>query len=357
MPRDLLRAAATVPAFARALPLAAHRLRSAGRLDDADRDERSLGLVTLDWAAARVASVARDLAVVGAVAREAGTRAFLCKGAALHGLVYADPAARPMADVDLFVPEDDVPAFHRALLARGFVPAADAGDRVLAYAASRGDPWLLDLGYRSPEAGTVVEVKADPIGVGLPIRRLDVLSEGGEPSPCYAGFLLPSAEAMALQSAFSLSRRETFDLLAYAEMAAFLRARRAALDPGRALGLLEGEGLFGILRSVLGLTERLFPGSVPRPLLDRRAGPPESCGRGRDPPGGTGGSLPRSGPRKVWGVDGRWRSRDGRGGGPSPRSRSGAASRWTELRRRGPSVRCAASCPEPGPGRPPGPGV
>jgi hypothetical protein len=273
MPRDLLRAAATVPAFARALPLAAHRLRSAGRLDDADRDERSLGLVTLDWAAARVASVARDLAVVGAVAREAGTRAFLCKGAALHGLVYADPAARPMADVDLFVPEDDVPAFHRALLARGFVPAADAGDRVLAYAASRGDPWLLDLGYRSPEAGTVVEVKADPIGVGLPIRRLDVLSEGGEPSPCYAGFLLPSAEAMALQSAFSLSRRETFDLLAYAEMAAFLRARRAALDPGRALGLLEGEGLFGILRSVLGLTERLFPGSVPRPLLDRHGRP------------------------------------------------------------------------------------
>ncbi len=211
---------------------------------------------------------------LGEACARARVPAFLCKGAALHGLLYPEPSSRPAADADLFVPSRDVARFVALLPALGFEPSADAEARVEAFVRTGARrAWLVDLGYGAPAGDLVVEVKADPVGIGLPPRRLDALAEGGTPSPVYPGLLVPSAETMVLQQAFSLARRPSPDLLAHAELAGVLWARRHELRPERVFDLVRGEGLTGILRGVLEETDRAFPGVVPATLLRRRGRP------------------------------------------------------------------------------------
>jgi hypothetical protein len=286
-PPRFLRAVAETPAYARVLPVVVSRLRESGTLGTLDPLERAWAEVSHAWAVARTDAIAKDLARVAAACGAAGVRAFLVKGTALHGLLYADPAARPSGDVDLFVSGREVPALHERLLAEGFAPALDVEERVRAHERSGGrHPWLADLGYRAPDARTVVEVKADPVGIGLPPRRIDEFGEGGAPSPRYPGLWIPSAEVMLLQLACAAARRAEFDLLALSEIAGVARARRDSLDPNRVLALVRGDGLDGIVRAMFERAERWFPGSAPRALLRRRGRPagwvPRSLRSARD---------------------------------------------------------------------------
>jgi len=70
--------------------------------------------------AAYNAVLCRELAGVLAALTEAGVPVILLKGAALIKTIYADPADRPMNDLDLLVRRADIPRAVSALQARGF---------------------------------------------------------------------------------------------------------------------------------------------------------------------------------------------------------------------------------------------
>jgi hypothetical protein len=146
-----------------------------------------------------------------------------------------------------------------------------AAARIAAYRVCP-DPSLLDLEYVGPDE-VHLEIKADPVAMGMPIARTDDLAERSRPAPCYAGLRIPSAEAMSLQQAFSAARRPIPDVLAYAELAATVAPGPVPLDTAWMLSRISGEGLYGVLRAVLEDVERLFPGAVP-PALLARAGRP-----------------------------------------------------------------------------------
>jgi hypothetical protein len=61
--------------------------------------------------------------------QSAGIPVILLKGAALAVLHYGDIGARPMADLDVLVPRDQIEAATRILLASGFARAPGAPDR------------------------------------------------------------------------------------------------------------------------------------------------------------------------------------------------------------------------------------
>jgi hypothetical protein len=100
------------------------------------RDE--LVRATIDWA-----GFAAALPPVVAALREAGVRVCVLKGLAFAVRLYATPAERPMADVDLMVPQSQVAAARRVLVASGFRPA-EAALFHHAAAYSRGD-LMIDL--------------------------------------------------------------------------------------------------------------------------------------------------------------------------------------------------------------------
>jgi hypothetical protein len=256
---------------ARALPVVATLLLEAGLLPILSRGERALAEAARAWGEVRAKGIARLTAALAEAAASSGARVLLCKAAALHGLIYADPAARPAGDVDAFVPGGDVARLHAALLARGFRALRGTEARIEASRA-REDASLADVAYEGPD-DLHLEVKADPIAMGMPIARTDVLVERRRPSPCYAGLWVPAPEVMVLQQVFSLARRPVPDVLAHAELAATLARDATTLDVPRLLDLLHGEGLDGVLRGVLEATAILFPGTVPHALLEREDRP------------------------------------------------------------------------------------
>jgi hypothetical protein len=65
---------------------------------------------------------------IAALAR-AGIPTLLIKGIAYAGRLYADPATRPMTDVDLLIAPDAIAAATRALGRLGYWPAGDARER------------------------------------------------------------------------------------------------------------------------------------------------------------------------------------------------------------------------------------
>ena len=259
------------PRTARALPIVSTLLIEAGLMPVLSRGERALAEAARAWGEVRATSIARLTSVLAEASASSGARVLLCKAAALHGLIYADPASRPAGDVDAFVPGDDVASLHAALLARGFRAVRGTEARIEAWRA-RGDASLADVEYEGPD-DLHLEVKADPVAMGMPIARTDDLVECRRPSSCYAGLWVPAPEVMVLQQVFSLARRPVPDVLAHAELAATLARDATTLDVPRLLDLLHGEGLDGVLRGVLGATANLFPGTVPHALLEREGRP------------------------------------------------------------------------------------
>jgi putative nucleotidyltransferase-like protein len=261
-------------ALARAAPVLVARLAAAGALESLSPADRAHVEAVSAFGAARALAIRGALAPLGDACASERVPVHLVKGAALHGLLYADPAERPSADVDLFVLARHVPRLHALLVRLGFSPDEHSAARVEAVARhGDGRPWLVDLSYGAPAGDLVIEVKSDPVAVGRPPRRIDAFAEGATPSPVYPGLLVPSAETMVVQQAMSLARRPEPDLLAHAELAGVLWARREELDPRRLLALVRGDGTTGILRGVLCDTDAAFPGVVPRALLCRRGSP------------------------------------------------------------------------------------
>jgi hypothetical protein len=263
--------------FRRSLPLVDGWLSQGGLFDRLPADERSLLVAARLAGEACAGRLGQTLTPLGAAARSEGVAPLLLKGAALHGTLYNSSALRPVSDADLYVPPDGLPALRRALAAAGLSPDAMTAARLADLDATGGRAFRLsDLVFRRADGrGLPVEVKLDPVQVGLPLRCGEAFLDGAMPSPCYAGFLVPAPEAMAVQQAIHLARHDGSDLLWWAELARGVANARGAdgsdgFDVARAERLLAGEGLLGTARAAFGEAEALFPSSFP-PALGRGA--------------------------------------------------------------------------------------
>jgi hypothetical protein len=289
----IVREIAADPGLRRALPLAADRIGRALPAHALPSDERHALVAVRIAGAASAAAAAATLAPLGRACAEVGVAPLLLKGTALHGDLYPDAALRPVSDADLYVPPARFGDLRAALRRAGLEPDPMTAGRLAAYDATAGrESRLADFVFLRPDArGVHVEAKLDPVQLGLALRLGERFLEGARPSAAYPGFLVPAAEAMAVQQALHLARHDGADLLWFAEIAAVLARAAATFDASRALSLVDGEGLWGTLRSAFRATESLFPGTVPAALRRPgrapgatparfRAAPPP-CGRSR----------------------------------------------------------------------------
>lgn len=262
----------------RALPHLGRWIEAAGLTSTLPPDERATLAAARLSSQSSVAKLAATLNPLGTACRNVGVAPLLLKGAALHGALHTFPADRPVSDADLFIAYSDWPAFSQALGAAGLESDRLTAARVEDLERSAGRTSVLsDFIYR-PRNGTgvPVEVKFDPVQVGVPLRRPRAFVEGAVPSPVYAGFVVPAPEAMAIQQAIHLARHDGSDALWFAELAHGVdrACRRGAFDIDRATSILAGEGLESVARHVFAAAERLFPGTIPARLRRGRGGGP-----------------------------------------------------------------------------------
>lgn len=265
----LVRELAATPDLRRALPWLADALVRAHLLERLPHDERALLLAARLSSAETADRAARTLLPLGA-ALPPGTPVLLLKGAALHGALYADASLRPLSDLDLYVPPAHAAALRTALTTADLVADPLTAARWADYDASGGHAHRLSDLIARPRTGhgLAVEVKLDPVQVGVPLRHGERFLDGATPSPRYPRFLVPSAEAMAVQQAVHLARHDGSDLVWWAELAhGIARATaRGAFAADRVAELVAGEGLLGTVRAAFTEAEALFPGTVPRAL-------------------------------------------------------------------------------------------
>jgi hypothetical protein len=234
-------------AFRRALPLLARWVEEAGLAGSLPAAERAVLLAAALAAQARARAVAETLGPLGAACRAEGTAPVLLKGLALHGDLYPDAALRPVSDVDLWVPSGALPAVRRALAAAELAPDAMTAARLTASEASAGrESFLSDFVFRRPAGGVPVEVKLDPVQLGVPLATARLFEADARPAAAYPGFRALAAPAMVCQQALHLARHDGSDLVWFAELAWVARtgAERGAFGAsGRArfAALLEGE--------------------------------------------------------------------------------------------------------------------
>jgi hypothetical protein len=115
-----------------------HGLASLAARSGGTEHRAELVRATLDWA-----ELAAALPPIVAALREANVRVCILKGFSFAVRLYATPAERPMADVDLMVPHGQVAAARQVLTSLGFQPAAEiALHHAAAY--SRGN-LMIDL--------------------------------------------------------------------------------------------------------------------------------------------------------------------------------------------------------------------
>ena len=135
--------------------------------------------------------VQRELLLIRRDLAAAGIGFVAMKGAYLAFFAYADPALRPVRDLDILVARNDAMAAYRALLARGLVPTVEGGDAEEVLKLKHQLPTL-----RSAETGMLVEVhhrafhgeENDPDLTGDPgfADRLVTRNLGGQ-SLCFMG--------------------------------------------------------------------------------------------------------------------------------------------------------------------------
>lgn len=101
-------------------PLLHAVLEREGRLGALSREERAFARRAYYATLARSRLFGETLLLLLEDAEREGARVLLLKGAFLAFAVYADPATRPMADLDLAVRPADLPRLARRLEARGY---------------------------------------------------------------------------------------------------------------------------------------------------------------------------------------------------------------------------------------------
>lgn len=262
----------------RSLPHLARWIENAGLWTSLPADERALLTAARLSAAACASRLRATLAPLGPACRAEGVVPLLLKGGALHGALYSDPADRPVSDADLYVAPAERAKMVRALDAAGFAPDRMTAARLVDLESTAGlASALSDLIFRRRDGtGVPVEVKLDPVQVGVPLRRPEAFVENATPSKTYDGFVVPAPEAMAVQQAIHLARHDGSDALWFAELAHGVAQAmgRFAFDVGRAQSIVAGEGLDAVVRTVFAAAESLFPGTIASGLRRGAGGGP-----------------------------------------------------------------------------------
>jgi len=261
----------------RALPHLGSWIERAGLLGSIPPAERTLLHAASLASAASASRLRATLGPLGAACKAQGVAPLLLKGAALHGTLHATPAERAVSDADVCIAPSDRAALVRALVTAGFEPDGLTAARLVDLERTAGRASALsDLIFRRHDGlGVPVEVKLDPVQVGVPLRRPTAFFDGAMPSPVYEGFLVPAPEPMAVQQALHLARHDGSDALWFAELAHGVARASATgrFDVARARRILAGEGLDAVVRRVFEAARALFPGTIPPALVRGRGGP------------------------------------------------------------------------------------
>lgn len=130
-----------------------HRQFSDGTAASVPQWLRDQCRVTFEEAGFGTIRIQRELVLICRDLAAAGIGFVAMKGAYLAFHAYADPALRPLRDLDILVARDDAMAAYRALLARGLVPTVEGGNAEEVLKLKHQLPTL-----RSPETGMLVEV-------------------------------------------------------------------------------------------------------------------------------------------------------------------------------------------------------
>lgn len=189
---------------------------------------------------------------------EAGLRALLVKGAATCSL-YTQPYTREMGDLDLLADPDSLPALRRALVEQGW-SLDGPRDRPRTEQS-------LELALRSPApASMLVELHAglDKVVPRLTMTRAVLGRSTLEPGR--RALWLPSLDDQALLVILHLANDELGHRAGYVDLEVLLAAG-ASLE--RVAREAERWGATTACFAVLGVFERLVPGSVPASLLAR----------------------------------------------------------------------------------------
>jgi hypothetical protein len=185
----------------------------------------------------------RDRAVGALAAR--GVRPMVVKGAALGGVLYPDPAVRPMGDIDLLLPRG---ALARLVDLPGLLRAAgvDAG------------PFEIEEDHH--------DLTMDGI---LPIDLEAIWQAAVPASFAPEAALVPCLEDQLLLTAVSCCRNSFWNLVLVLDAAEMLRQHRDRIDVDRLAERARAWQLEWALDTLLGLAEALFGEAAPAALRAR----------------------------------------------------------------------------------------
>ena len=167
--------------------------------------------------AARLAALARDVAAE--LARR-DVRVALLKGMAYAGVLYPDPAERPMNDIDILVPSPQMPAARRCLDELGFACASGPRDLSGAHHA-----------VTYVRSGMMIDLHRNIVQHGRTALRTEDLWRRAGPDPHFPGAERLHAVDALLVCALHIARHElAAPVLNYLDVA---RSWAALDDSGR----------------------------------------------------------------------------------------------------------------------------
>lgn len=219
----------------------------------------------------------QELATILRALREHGIPVIVLKGAALAELVYRDPGARPMADLDILVPDDRAEQAQSIVQTMGYEPYGTPEDQEDTSANHRHMPVLVGRGKP-----TVVEVHRHVVRLDSPLcfdisgfwDRARDQAVAGAP----VKVLGPEDQLIHLCVNFFLDRRfragsALGQLVDIAEVA---RGGMGAQDWELLVRLVDGYELRGPVGSALVLASELVDAPVPGRVLRDLWGPERS---------------------------------------------------------------------------------
>lgn len=223
---------------------------------------------------------------------DAGVRVAVRKGAYLTPAVYRDAGLRPMNDIDLFVERSDAPRAAAVLKGQGYAAGVvDARGDIQALSRQQSVFWNMHVSnlptMHRPSGDAVMPTIAVDVcfdlflpasGCRLPAREL--LSDsvtflvGAHRIPALRPehFLLDVAAHLHKESTTLryIEKRKHQRLLQYVDIATLV-AVHADLDWDLLVATTAGAGAPANVYFGLANAERLFPGTIPSPVLEKLA--------------------------------------------------------------------------------------
>ncbi len=195
-------------------PLLYLRLRDARLLQTLPPGFRDALYATFQDNALRSLVFERELEQIIATFAREGIPFTLLKGLATGRLVYGSPAERPIGDLDLLVPFDDMARARRTLRHIGYESIGWAGlDRVARWQhAFRSEMPMLCT--RPDRYGLVTELHWSLLEIPYYIQRIHMAEvwSAAAPAPGHAGAFIPDSATLLIHSAAHLALHHSREL-------------------------------------------------------------------------------------------------------------------------------------------------